>query len=770
VASFDFCINQAIKEKRITKKMGEEILESTDPAAMIGAMAEGAARKKKEAAVDAIRLAQRTEEVMSHPNGPYQGLMSIIGRDIKGTGNSQNIDLRTRTATAYYSSLWAEALSAFRTRTLGLTQDNKLIDEFLVEVYYQGAGIGSKSKNPEVVNYAKTWLDMNEEMRLHFNSLGGSIPKNEAWLFPQKHDMRRVTNATEDAWVEYVKPLMDTNKMLDDTGMALDDEQLNDLLRYVYKTITTGGINKAQGLTPPRGMGQKLSRRGSEQRVLWFKDAESWKKYQQDFGKGDIFSLLTDHIQNRSNDIALLETLGTNPRNMFEALKFQINKQAPLKQSQNFLLESTYKVASGEINGGELTTLADLGSATRNIMVGAYYPAAFLASTIDTATVALTAYYNGLNVTKTLSRMGSVGGEEERLFAAKIGIISQAWLGRSSAANRLTDTFGVGADAKVAEFVMRGTLLEDWTNRARKAFGMESASNLAALFNKSYDELPRAQKRVFKEYGITPEDWNTFRKTKTMDFEGVKFADFTKDTSGKFHSMVLLETDFAVPNAGVRERGVLLAGTQRGSVEGQVIRQVGFAKTHPVTIMMLHWNRIMNQEALSSKIGYGAAFVLGTTAMAAVAIHAKDVVKGKKPRDMDGKFWLEAFLMGGSGGLAADYALSDPGDYGNSPIETIIGPGAQFFNRTFDLTLGNIHEARKGEEMNVLGDIAKFTKYIAPGLWQTDLIFNSVMDQAILLADPTYQRTLNKIRSQEMKDYNRGFWWGPGETVFDVIE
>ena len=72
--------------------------------------------------------------------------------------------------------------------------------------------------------------------------------------------------------------------------------------------------------------------------------------------------------------------------------------------------------------------------------------------------------------------------------------------------------------------------------------------------------------------------------------------------------------------------------------------------------------------------------------------------------------------------------------------------------------------------MNVLGDIAKYTKYITPGTWQTDIIFNSMMDQAILSVDPNYQKTINSIRRREQKEVGRGFWFGPGETVGDLFD
>jgi len=460
---------------------------------------------------------------------------------------------------------------------------------------------------------------------------------------------------------------------------------------------------------------------------------------------------------------------------MFDNLKFQAEKAAikngkPLTGKEKLLLESNYKVASGEINGGELTTLADVGSGVRNIMVGAYYPAALLASFTDIATVSLTAAYNGMNPLAVMGRVAAMDGEEGRLFAAQIGIVTQSWMGRQHSTNRIADTFGVGVDAKIAEATMRFSGLEPWTNRVRKAFGMESSAHIARNFNKQFDDLPISLKEQFQNYGITTDDWNAFRSTKTMDQDGVKFADFTKDKSMKFHAMVLTETDFAVPTPGVRERAVITAGTQRATVEGQALRQIAFAKSHPVTIMMTHWNRGMQEGTMGGKVAYLGALGLATTMMGGVAIHAKDLAKGKEPQEMNGEFWKKALLMGGSIGLLGDYTLSDPGAYGNSPIESVVGPGAQFFNRTFDLTLGNIHEAIAGEEMNVLGDIAKYTKYITPGTWQTDIIFNSMMDQAILSVDPNYQKTINSIRRREQKEVGRGFWFGPGETVGDLFD
>jgi len=39
-------------------------------------------------------------------------------------------------------------------------------------------------------------------------------------------------------------PMLDRNMMIDDQGRVMTDTQLEDLLEYVYQSITTGGLNK----------------------------------------------------------------------------------------------------------------------------------------------------------------------------------------------------------------------------------------------------------------------------------------------------------------------------------------------------------------------------------------------------------------------------------------------------------------------------------------------------------------------------------------------
>ena len=91
--------------------------------------------------------------------------------------------------------------------------------------------------------------------------------------------MRSVRNAKFTEWRAFIINKLDRNKMVDDQGRVLSKSNFEDSLEYVYKTISTGGLNKAKDFTVPN-MGTKLSRKGSEKRFLHFKDAESWMAYE----------------------------------------------------------------------------------------------------------------------------------------------------------------------------------------------------------------------------------------------------------------------------------------------------------------------------------------------------------------------------------------------------------------------------------------------------------------------------------------------------------
>jgi hypothetical protein len=769
VADFNFCIDQAFKAGKITKAMAETIKSADDPEAAINRLVGDISRQKRETAIQSIRLADAFTKMDSHELGLYDGLMSLLTKDPTGKAGYGNVEYRARFNQGKYHSAFADALSRFRTRRLGFSQDTEGLNKLVKAIY------GESVDDPEIMKLAKSWTELTERIRKDFNRVGGSISKNERWLMPQNHDMRAIAKIGKEKWKESILPKLDRSQMLDDTGNVLNDDQLSEALDFVFDTITTGGMNKVKDFSIPR-LGTKLSRKGSQQRFLFFKDADSWLEYQRDFGRGDIFTTLTDWIDTKSQDIALMEVLGVNPENTFNALRGQIEKTGDITEIQKAFSKAVFNVVSGKTNQGELTSVADFMQSTRNLLTASTLGKAFLSAFSDIGFQAMTANYNNIPAFKVLSRQLSLmnpAKEADRVAAVKMGLIAEAWLGRAHGSNRYADVYGTGVTAKAAEGVMRATLLSPWTDAGRKAFGMEFSSMLADNFGKSFDELDDAVRRSFDTYGIDSSDWDKFRKSKTLDHDGAKFADLTQEGGDKFSQMILTEMDFAVPTPDARVRAITTGGSGRATVGGQALRSVMMLKSFPITIATTHFYRAAYQATGLEKAAYAGTLLATTSVLGGIALQAKDIAAGREPRPADEKFLAAAFAQGGGLGIFGDFLFSDVNRFGGGISQTITGPTGELFdttvNTTVKLTFGNVREAVLGEETNVLGETAQYLQRYTPDIWQTQLLSDAVFNQIRLMSDPDAERKFNRMVRKREKEYDQGYWWRPGEVLPEAL-
>ncbi len=783
MSSFNFCIQQALKEKRVPKKVANKILKSKDPELELKKFAYNAALRKREKIINAVRTEQLIKNMESHPDGLEAGLLALLSKDNTGKAAYTNVDYLTKVLTQEFAADLNAGLELFRYKMFGAFKNEKSGNDFVKAV--RGGVVDDK----DIMQAAKDYVNLKEKMRLEFNKAGGYIPKNDKYFLPQKHDAKIIANTNKSEWVKFVSDRLDRKEMKNDAGKIMDDSELKESLEYVYETITTGGLNKAKNDFGPKPLQGKLSRRHSERRFLYFKDAESWIDYQNKFGKGDILTTLTDDIQDVANDIALLSVLGTQPRKMFDNLKaYAQNKTRKSgKEVKSYKLreaEANYKNVSGEINGGELTSLADGVNSLRAVTVFSTLGGAFLSSLPDVAFTILTAKYNGLSGIKVFRRIlsnlkeQSINAKEYRKNLARIGFINDTALGRAHAGARFADSYGTGMTSKIAEVTLRVSALESWTQAVRKAFSMEFNAHLVDNFSKTFDELGKEKalfgnlKQILERNGITEQDWNNFRKQKTMLIKGHTFADLRNDPSKKFHQMILQETEFASPTIDSRVRAVTTLGRKRGTFGGTAARTVMEIKSYPISVMMQHWVRGSSQASASGKIAYIGSFIAGTTMMGVASLQLYDLSRGREPRErIDRDFITDAAIRGGSTGLIGDYFLINTRKrFGASPLESFLGPTIGRGQDLAYFATENIGQLTEGEDTNIKKEALDLIEDWTPGTWQTQLIIDSWFDQLKLHVDPTYQSSLNRMATNRMRDYGVGHWWYPGETVTEKAE
>lgn len=768
---FERCVNEALAQNRLSKDVAQAILDSDDPNQAIDDVLGNLTRQKRETAIQAVRISQAYDAVKSHPGGMSAGITALMTKDPTGRAKYKNVEFLAKYYEGKFHSMNAEALAKFRSRMFGIEQDEEELAKFLKAIYREDVD------DPQIKAMADAWHETAEQMRVLFNARGGSISKNERWLMPQRHDQASIKKAGVETWKETIRDLLDRQYMVDEAGRPLSDEQFEEALNAVYETISTGGLNKAKGLTVPR-LGKKLSRKGGEKRFLYFKDADSWMKYQNRFGRGNVFDALTDYINMMSNDIAVMETLGPSPRNTFDFLLNKAKLEEDLTGPQEAFNNAVFKVAAGQINAGELTGLADGLEATRNVLTSVTLGGAFISALSDAGFVAMTAKMNNIAPLKVIRQQLSLmrpDNEADRIFGTRLGLTAEN-AARQTAANRYADTYGTGKAAKLAEGVMRASGLEAWTNAARKAFGMEFSALLADNFQKSFSDLDAGLLDSFGRYGITEQDWNVFRKQPPLMLRGAPYADMTQDGGVKFHQMVLSETDFAVPTPDARVRAVTTMGTSRATGTGMGIRSIMQLKSFPITILMGHGVRGWYQDTNGKKAQYYGGLMAITTILGGITLQAKDLAAGREPRpifDAEGsprKFIQAAMLQGGGMGIFGDFIFSDQNRYGSGPLATAFGPTGQLVDRATKLTVGNVQQALAGEETHIFSETIDFAERYTPDIWQIQTAKNAMFDQLELMADPDAQRKYNRIMRNRMRDYDQGYWWEPGEPLPEAFK
>lgn len=794
------CLEEAVAAGRITRKEAQRVALDIDEfekqltlrgeispeaartqaeQAVIDARRRATALKRRQAALQIIAIHKAVQNAQAHPRGLVDGITSLLVKDPMRAGYS-NVDNRATAVLGQMHSIFAEGLEKMRTRNLGLTQDTGLVRNMVKELF--GTDTGSAAAKA----VAKQWGEVAEFARQRFNRAGGAVPKLQDWGMPQHHDPILVGKAGKQQWIDDIVPLLDREKMTNAAGVPMDDLEFEVMMGKMFDTIRTNGL---ADLMPGKQGGSKLANRRQDHRVLAFKDADAWLQYHDRYGTQDIYTTLTDHLNGMANDIAKLEVLGPNPGATYRYLTDLAMKRGELTPGlKKRYLDSIWNVVSGQAQAAESVRFADFSAAVRHLLVAAHLGGAFLSSISDVAFQRQTAKFNGLSAIRTFKRQLSLmnpANAEDRLLAVKLGLTADAWVTRALAANRFVEVSGAGFSAKLSDVVMRASLLSSWTDAGRKAFGMEFMSFMADQTGRSFDELNPKLQEGLTGYGITRDDWDLLRSTELIDQEGVKFfsvenlmnrADLDErvrnELATKLQEMVLTETDFAVPMPDARARAIVTGGTKRGTIMGELARDVGLFKSFPITVMSTHLLRGARQNGLGNKAAYLGSLAVATTVLGAVAMQAKDIARGRDPRNMDdAEFWAAAFIQGGGAGIFGDFIYSGiqgQNRFGKGIVETAAGPVASLTNDLGRLVFGTISDVGTGEFGKIPKRGVDFALSYAPGksLWYTRLAFERMIaDQLKRQVDPKARSRFRRAINRRRKEYDQDHWWRPGEAA-----
>jgi hypothetical protein len=201
-------------------------------------LASDRARAERNASLQAVKLAQRADDVKAMQAAgltPLDALGRLIANRADGRANKFSLEDRYLGVVADMKRRVNDTWAALGNDFLGFVQDADKIKLLIREMRGERTGDAMAKKG------ADAWLKMTEEFRKRFNDGGGDMGKLDNWGLPQHHSQELVARAGKDTWINAVLPALDRTKYVDDLGRGWDDARLRDFLGHAWDTIATNG-------------------------------------------------------------------------------------------------------------------------------------------------------------------------------------------------------------------------------------------------------------------------------------------------------------------------------------------------------------------------------------------------------------------------------------------------------------------------------------------------------------------------------------------------
>lgn len=756
-------------------------------------------RKHKIAAQD-ILTQSKNLAALDHANLTASEVVDRMVAPHGDMSGVQSIDSKSRAIASIYRGDLVDFYTNIK-GGLGIFTDADLVQKIVRERFGQNTGDALAKKISDKMG------DVFEGMRQRFNRSGGDIGKLDDWGLPQTHDLQKIAIAGKEDWVNKAENLIDTSKYVHEDGSFYSQQQIRELLEYSFDTLTSNGANKTEiGRQATGGSSSKVTSRHSESRVLHFKDADAWLDYQSDFGGMPFVDLVEAHINGLSKDIALVENLGSNPRNAMRILMDAAEKKdwakgvdANVTGKSRKRAQTMFDEFSGQ-NTPQSEVLANLGLAYRSMNVASMLGGTTLSSITDQAMIAKTASIHNIAFRKTFGELLTQlnpKNSEDRELAHSLGLATEEMLGSIArwSDDGLTSVHGKSqklarVSSGIASQVMRVSGLNALTAASKVGFSkmlMEKYGRLSR--DKAWSDLHASDRELMEKTGLSERAWEVMRLADpVMDRKGnqlmsarsiyeipdeqlTKFGNPQKvkdEIASQFQAHLLDEQGMAVVEAGLRERTWMTAGAKKGTAMGEIIKGITQFKSFPTSFLMRHGSRAMSLEKGTSKAAYAASIFGITTLLGALVVQLKEIANGNDPSTMwDSEdpqktinFFTRSAVQGGGLSILGDILVAGTDTSGRSATDFAMGPLGADFKTALGLTVGNFTQYYDGKDTSAANEAFKALKSKLPGqnLWYTKAAANRlVFDEMQDMVAPGYREKL--LRKAE-RQHDRTRWLG----------
>lgn len=732
----------------------------------------------------------------------------VVDRMVAAHGDMsgiQSIDSKARAIASVYRGDLVDFYTNIK-GGLGVFTDAELVQKIVRERFNDSTG------DPLAKKISDKMGEVFEGMRERFNRAGGDIGKLDDWGLPQTHSLEKIVLAGKQAWVQKAEGLIDTSKYVHEDGTYYSQQEIRELLEYSFDTLSSNGANKTEIGRQSFGGNSKVTSRHSESRVLHFKDAESWMEYQAEFGGMPFVDLVEAHINGLSKDIAMVENLGSSPRNSMRILMdaaeqkdWQKGVDANDTGKSRKRAQTMFDEFSGQ-NTPQSEVLANMGLAYRSMNVASMLGGTTISSVTDQAMIAKTASIHGIAYRKTFGELISQlnpKNKEDRQLAHSLGLATEEMLGSIArwSDDGLTSVHGKSqklarVSSGIASQVMRISGLNALTAASKVGFTKMLMHKYGTLTrSKAWADLDAMDRELIEKTGLNERAWEVMRLADPVvdrkgnqlmsarsiyeipDSDLTRFGDPQKvrdEVATQFQAHLLDEQGMAVVEAGLRERTWMSAGQKKGTGMGELVKSMLQFKSFPAAFLMRHGSRAMAQDGVKGKAAYGVSLFAMTTLLGALAVQLKELANGNDPSTMwDGddpqkamNFWTRSAVQGGGLSILGDILVAGTDTSGRSASDFMVGPLGSDAKAVLGLTVGNLTQYYDDKDTNASNEAFRLLKNKIPAqnLWYTKAATNRmIFDEMQDMIAPGYREKL--LRKAERQHDRTRFW---GDDVGDI--
>lgn len=660
----------------------------------------------------------------------------------------------------------------------------------------------------EAVEIATVVHKYQEIARTTQNRFGAWVRPLPGYIVRQTHDMFKIHAAGFDAWRQTIESRLDWARI------AQDNPDIGDRtgwLRAVYNDLASGvhmHETAKRGEPAPFKGPANLAKKVSQERTLHFLGPDEWFDYNQSFGQGRLSEGVIMGLGFAARNSGLLKVLGTNPEANLKSVMGRVmerldvdGKQQFSGQQQQVLDLLSHVDGRAAIPGNN--TAARVNATFRALQSMAKLGGAVISSITDIPFKAAELKYStGQNY---LSGMAEAMGDvlrgrprgERQDMAESLGVYYESMMGGIFARFDAQDLTGKTMTLAMQKF-FKWNGLQWWTETHRSAFALSQAHYMARQAGREFSDLGDETRRVMSLYRLGEPEWDLIRQHAVKLADGREYmtpdgiaaipdadieaylvaankrvspttiANAREDLAQQMRVFYTDRATHAVIESDARSQWWLTRGTRPGTAWGEMARYVAQFKGFPTAVIHKAIGREIYGRGANSLREVGMSEVSGVvqlmlwaTLFGYGAMAAKDIIKGREPRDpTQPDVWAAAMLQGGALGIYGDFMLGEASRFGSSPLETAAGPGLGTANDLVSL----VQKVRSGED-----GAAEAFKLVINNTPFANLFYTRIVIDHLFLyriqewLNPGY---LRRMEQRIERDNNQTFWLRPSESAF----